>query len=213
MPSIGVRTQTTAKHLRVSACYDHFLPVAIGFPLNKVNLAFYYAQRLAAQSKPQDAIKYFAWWPRPTATITLPSFMFWRQCRTCSTPSSHPMPEHGHQGPDGPMRAGPAKLCRVVGSDRQAAAIATLVEAETAGADLKKPEQTLQLLSGFDEAGEGDAGRKVARQPGPARPAQREHGARETQRSQRQPRAVAEQERRRQAPTSFAACSTSSTRT
>jgi tetratricopeptide (TPR) repeat protein len=142
---------------RVSALYDDFLPVAIAFPFNKVNLAFYYAQRLAAQSKPQEAIKYFRMVAKADRNYNAAQFYVLEAMQdlldTKLAPDARTQVTKDLMAQCEQVRQNYAGSSEAIA--RKRLAIATLVEAETAGADLKKPEQTLQLLTGFDEAVKG----------------------------------------------------------
>ena len=148
----------------VVSLYGQFLPVAINPPFNKIALAYFYGQRLAAESKPQEALKYFRMVAKSDRNYNSAQYAMLKATQDLLNTPKLPESQRAVLANDLMHQAESVRQTYGSSNDntaRERAAIATLVEAETAGADLKKPAQTLQLLTGFEEAVKGTPDEKT----------------------------------------------------
>jgi hypothetical protein len=156
--------KTDSTDPRVSALYDAFLPVAINPPFNKVNgLAYLYGSRLAAESKPQEALKYLHLVPKSDSAYNSAQYAMLKANQDLLNTPKLPEEDRQRLANDLVHQAENVRQTYSGQADptaRQRVAIATLIEAETLGADLKKPAETLRLLTGFEDTVKGTSDEK-----------------------------------------------------
>ena len=148
----------------VSDLYDRFLPIAINPPFNKTTLAFYYAQRLRLEGKPQDAVKFFRMVANNDRNYA--SAQYYLMQAEQDLLDNPKLPDSSRAVLAGDVVRQAQQVRQLYGNSndpaaRERAAIATLAEAKVAGAQQKRPEQTLQLLNGFEQAVQGTPDEKV----------------------------------------------------
>lgn len=157
--------KTDSTDPRVSALYDAFLPVAINPPFNKVNgLAYLYGSRLAAESKPQEALKYLHLVPKSDSTYNSAQYAMLKANQDLLNTPKLPEEDRLRLANDLVHQAENVRQTYSGQADptaRQRVAIATLIEAETLGADLKKPAEALRLLTGFEDTVKGTPDEKA----------------------------------------------------
>jgi hypothetical protein len=149
---------------RVAELYDQFLPVAINPPFNKVDLAYFYGQRLAAERKPQEALKYFRQVTKSDRNYNSAQYLMLKATQDLiNTPKLAPEQRTTlandlvHQAES--VRQTYGNPTSPVARER--VAIATLIEAETLGGDLKRPAEGLRLLTGFEDVAKGTPDEKA----------------------------------------------------
>lgn len=143
---------------RVSALYDQFLPVAINPPFNKVDLAYFYGQRLAAERKPQEALKYFRQVARSDRNYNSAQYLMLKATQDLINTPKLPPEQRTVLANDLVHQAESVRQTYGSQNDpiaKERVAIATLIEAETLGGDLKKPAEALRLLAGFEDLARG----------------------------------------------------------
>jgi tetratricopeptide (TPR) repeat protein len=150
---------------QVSALYDAFLPVAINPPFNRVaGLAYRYGLRLAQAGKPQEALKYFQMVPKSDNAYNSAQYaMLSANQDLLDQPK---LPPEQRLGLANDLVHQAENVRQVYGTQadpklRRRAAVATLIEAETLGADLKKPAEAIRLLTGFEDSVKGLDGAKA----------------------------------------------------
>lgn len=157
--------KTDSTDPRVSALYDAFLPVAINPPFNKVNgLAYLYGVRLAAEGKPADALKYFHLVPKSDNTYNSAQYAMLKANQDLLNTPKLPEAQRTELANDLVHQAENVRQTYGDKPDvqsRERVAIATLIEAETLGADLKKPAEALRLLTGFEDTVKGTPDEKT----------------------------------------------------
>jgi hypothetical protein len=142
----------------VGQLYDRFLPVAINPPFNRENLAFFYGQRLSALKKPEEAIKYYGKVAKSDRNYNNAQYASLEAMQEMLSNPKLSTTQRVLLTNELMRQAGQVRQAYATSPDvvaRERSANATLIEAETAGADLKKPAQTLQLLTGFEQAVQG----------------------------------------------------------
>jgi hypothetical protein len=149
---------------QVVALYDQFLPVAINPPFNKVQLAYYYADRLQRASKPAEAIKYYRLVAKSDRNYNSAQFHMMQAMQDQLdepklVPAVRTLLIKDLMAQTEKVRESYKDAKDDAGRERYA--IATLTAAETAGAELKQPKQTLELLNGFNEAVKGTPDEKL----------------------------------------------------
>jgi hypothetical protein len=149
---------------QVSDLYTRFLPVAINQPFNKVQLAYFYGQRLQATNKSSEAIKYFRMVAKADRNYNNAQYYMMQAMQDqLDTPKLPPAQRQllanellGQARHVEETYAGSQDVVA-----RERAAIAILTAAETSGADLKKPDDTLKILTGFEDAVKGTPDEKL----------------------------------------------------
>ena len=148
----------------VSDLYNRFLPVAINPPYNKIDLAYLYGQRLVTLGKPEEAIRFFHMVAKSDRNYNSAQYAMLRANQDLlSNPKIAP-DRRAVLAND--LVKSAESVRQTYGSlkddvSRERDAIATLVEAETEGADLKKPQETLTLLTGFEDLVKGTPDEKA----------------------------------------------------
>jgi tetratricopeptide (TPR) repeat protein len=157
--------KTDSTDPRVSALYDAFLPVAINPPFNKVaGLAYLYGSRLAAEDKPAEALKYLHLVPKSDGAYNSAQYAMLKANQDLLNTPKLPEEQRARLANDLVHQAENVRETYSGKSDptaRQRVAIATLIEAETLGADLKKPAEALRLLTGFEDTVKGTPDEKA----------------------------------------------------
>lgn len=150
--------KTDPQDQRVSALYDAFLPVAINPPFNKVQLAYFYGQRLAAAGKPQEALKFFRLVAKSDHNYNSAQYAMLKANQDLLATPKLTEAQRAALANDLVHQAENVRQTYAGQTDamaRERAAIATLIEAETLGADLKKPAEAVRLLTGFEDTVKG----------------------------------------------------------
>lgn len=148
----------------VAALYDRFLPVAIAPPFNKTQLAFFYAQRLRLQNKPQEAIKYFQMVPKNDRNYAGAQYYTMQATQDLLDNPKLTETQRAILAADLVRQAEAVRQQYQSAQDpavKERAAIATLAEAKAVGADQKKPQQAVQLLDGFEKFIQGTPNEKI----------------------------------------------------
>ncbi|HEY2587289.1 MAG TPA: hypothetical protein VGI81_16200, partial [Tepidisphaeraceae bacterium] len=139
---------------RVAEVYDQFLPAAINPPFNKVDLAYFYGQRLATERKPQEALKYFRQVPKSDRNYNSAQYLMLKATQDLINTPKLPPEQRTVLANDLVHQAESVRQTYGSQNDpvaKERVAIATLIEAETLGGDLKKPAEALRLLTGFED--------------------------------------------------------------
>jgi tetratricopeptide (TPR) repeat protein len=150
--------KTDPQDPRVAALYDQFLPVAIKPPFNKVDLAYFYGQRLAAERKPEEALKYFRQVAKSDRNYNSAQYLMLKATQDLINTPKLPPEQRTVLANDLVHQAESVRQTYGNQNDpiaRERVAIATLIEAETLAGDLKKPAEALRLLTGFEEVAKG----------------------------------------------------------
>lgn len=157
--------RTDPQDAQVSALFDAFLPVAINAPFNHVNdLAYLYGSRLAATGKPQEAIKYLHMVPKSDKTYNSAQYAMLKANQDLINTPKLPPEQRMALANDLVRQAESVRQIYASQADpklRRRAVVATLIEAETLGGDLKQPAEALRLLTGFEDTAKGIADEKV----------------------------------------------------
>jgi hypothetical protein len=149
---------------QVSDLYDRFLPLAVNPPFNRKELAFLYGQRLRLQNKPQEAIKYLLMVPKSDKNHASAQYAVMQALEDLlATPK---LQEAQRTSLANDLVKQTAMVRQVYGDSqdtvaRERAALATLTEAKTVGGDLHKPQQTLEVLNGFEKSVAGTPDEKL----------------------------------------------------
>lgn len=149
---------------QVSDLYDRFLPVALGPPFNRKELAYLYAQRLRLQNKPQDAIKYYRMVGKQDKNYAAAQYALMQAMQDLLSTGKLPDAQRLAAAQDLVKQAAEVRAAYAGADDaasKERAAIATLAEAKAVGADLKKPQQTLDVLEGFEKSVAGTPDEKL----------------------------------------------------
>lgn len=150
---------------QVSALFDAFLPVAINAPFNHVNdLAYLYGVRLAASGKPQEAIKYFHMVPKADKTYNSAQYALLKANQDLINTPKLPPEQRAPLANDLVRQSENVRQIYAGQTDpklRRRAVVATLIEAETLGGDLKQPAEAIRLLTGFEDTAKGIPDEKV----------------------------------------------------
>jgi len=147
----------------VSELYDRFLPTAINRPFNKTALAFYYAQRLRLQNKPREALRFFQMVTPQDKNYASAQYFQLGALQDLLDQKLDPA-ERSRLTSDVVKLAEQARQAYAGATDeigRARAAVATITEAKVMNTELKKPQQTLALLNGFDAAVKGLPDEKI----------------------------------------------------
>ena len=147
----------------VAELYDRFLPTAINKPFNKTALAFYYAQRLRLQNKPREALRYFQMVGPQDKNYASAQYFQLGALQDLLDQKLDPA-ERSRLTTDVVKLAEQARQAYAGTRDeigRARAAVATITEAKVTNTELKKPQQTLALLNGFDAAVKGLPDEKI----------------------------------------------------
>lgn len=150
--------KTDPQDPRVVELYDRFLPVAINPPFNRADLAYYYGQRLAAERKPAEALKYFRQVLKSDRNYNSAQYLMLKATQDLINTPKLPPEQRTVLANDLVHQAESVRQTYGSQNDpvaRERVAIATLIEAETLGGDLKKPAEALRLLTGFEDVAKG----------------------------------------------------------
>lgn len=156
--------KTDPQDPRVAALYDQFLPVAIKPPFNKVDLAYFYGQRLAAERKPEEALKYFRQVAKSDRNYNSAQYLMLKATQDLINTPKLPPEQRTVLANDLVHQAESVRQTYGNQNDpiaRERVAIATLIEAETLAGDLKKPAEALRLLTGFEDVAKGTPDEKA----------------------------------------------------
>jgi tetratricopeptide (TPR) repeat protein len=157
--------KTDAQDPQVSALFDAFLPVAINPPFSRVaDLAYLYGLRLAASGKPQEALKYFHLVPKSDKAYNSAQYASLKANQDLINTPKLPPEQRAALANDLVHQA--ENVRQIYGNQadpklRRRAVVATLIEAETLGGDLKQPAEAVRLLTGFEDTSKGIDDEKV----------------------------------------------------
>lgn len=156
--------RTSADDPAVAELYDRFLPVAIAAPFNRTQLAYFYGQRLRLQNKPDEAIKYFRNVSRTDRNYAAAQYAIMQATQDQLDNPKLTETQRAVLATDLVRQAEAVRQQYGNAQDpalKERAAIATLAEAKAVGSDQKKPQQAIQLLSGFEQFIRGTPDEKI----------------------------------------------------
>jgi len=137
---------------------------AIAPPFNHKELAYLYAQRLRLQNKAQEALKYYRMVDKKDKNYAAAQFAQMEAMQDMLANGKLAEPLRKTTAEDLIKQAAVVRQAYANAEDapsRERAAIATLAEAKTVGADLKQPKKTLEVLNGFEKTVAGTPDEKI----------------------------------------------------
>ncbi len=149
---------------QVSDLYDRFLPTAVNPPFNHKELAYLYAQRLRLQNKAQEALKYYRMVDKKDKNYAAAQFALMEAMQDMLVGGKLAEPLRKTTAEELVKQAAAVRETYANAEDapsRERAAIATLTEAKTIGADLKQPRKTLDVLNAFEKTVSGTPDEKI----------------------------------------------------